>query len=60
LRLFNFKLVAEGKQLKEVGVMLNMMTRTVAFHKYRMMETLGVKTGAELVRYAVRNLLVAA
>jgi DNA-binding CsgD family transcriptional regulator len=37
-----------------------MTTRTVAFHKYRMMEVLGAKTNAELVRYAVRNHIVAA
>jgi DNA-binding CsgD family transcriptional regulator len=46
--------------MKEVGDTLNMATRTVAFHKYRIMETLGAKSNAELVRYAVRNHLVAA
>ena len=54
------QLLAEGKVMKEVGGLLNMSTRTVAFHKYRIMEALGVKSNAELVRYAVRNHLVAA
>lgn len=54
------QLLAEGKVMKEVGNILNMATSTVAFHKYRMMETLGVKSSAELVRYAVRNHIVAA
>jgi len=54
------QLLAEGKVMKEVGDILNMATSTVAFHKYRMMETLGVKSSAELVRYAVRNHIVAA
>lgn len=54
------QLLAEGKMMKEVGTILNMATSTVAFHKYRMMETLGVKSSAELVRYAVRNHIVAA
>jgi len=39
--------------MKEVGNILNMSTRTVAFHKYRMMEVLGAKTTADLVRYAI-------
>ena len=54
------QLLAEGKAMKEIGGILNMSTRTVAFHKYRIMETLCVKSNAELVRYAVRNHLVAA
>jgi DNA-binding CsgD family transcriptional regulator len=37
-----------------------MSTRTVAYHKYRMMEVLGAKNTAELVRYAVRTHIVAA
>ena len=54
------QLIAEGKLMKEVGATLNMTTRTVAFHKYRIMEALGIKSSAELVRYAVRNHIVAA
>ena len=54
------QLLAEGKVMKEVGGILNMTTRTVAFHKYRIMELLGAKSNADLVRYAVRNHLVAA
>jgi DNA-binding NarL/FixJ family response regulator len=54
------KLLAEGKTMKEVADVLNMATRTVAFHKYRMMETLCARSSAELVRYAVRHHIVAA
>jgi DNA-binding NarL/FixJ family response regulator len=53
------QLLAEGKVMKEVGGILNMSTRTVAYHKYRMMEMLGAKNNAELVKYAMRNHLVA-
>lgn len=53
------QLLAEGKVMKQVGCILNMSTRTVAFHKYRIMEALGAKSNAELVRYAVRSHLVA-
>ncbi len=54
------QLLAEGKVMKEVGDILHMTTRTVAYHKYRMMEVLGTKSNAELVKYAVRNHMVAA
>jgi DNA-binding NarL/FixJ family response regulator len=54
------QLLAEGKVMKEVSYILNMSTRTVAYHKYRMMEVLGAKSSAELVKYAVRNHVVAA
>jgi len=49
------QLVAEGKSMKEVAAILDISPRTVEFHKYRIMEVLGVKTTAELVQYAVRN-----
>jgi len=54
------QLLAEGKVMKEVGGILNMTARTVAYHKYRMMEVLGAKSNAELVKYAIRNHMVAA
>jgi len=54
------QLLAEGRAMKEVGAILNMTPRTVAYHKYRMMEVLGAKCSVELVKYAVRNHLVAA
>jgi DNA-binding NarL/FixJ family response regulator len=54
------QLLAEGKLMKEVGAILHMTARTVAYHKYRMMEVLGAKSTAELVKYAVRNHMVAA
>ena len=54
------QLLAEGRVMKEVGGILNMTTRTVAYHKYRIMEVLGAKSSAELVKYAVRSHIVAA
>lgn len=54
------QLIAEGKVMKEIGGILNMTTRTVAFHKYRIMETLGAKSSADLVRYALRSHVIAA
>jgi DNA-binding NarL/FixJ family response regulator len=48
------QLLAEGRSMKEVGNILNVAPRTVAFHKYRMMEQLHLKTSAELVQFAVK------
>ena len=52
------QLLAEGRSMKEVGTVLNLTARTVAFHKYRIMEQLRVRTTAELVRYAVKHHIV--
>lgn len=49
------QLLAEGKSMKEVGAVLNLATRTVAFHKYRLMQNLNLKNDAEVVQYAVRK-----
>jgi len=53
------QLLAEGKSMKEAAAILDLTPRTVAFHKYRMMEQLRVKTSAELVRFAVQRGVVA-
>jgi DNA-binding NarL/FixJ family response regulator len=53
------QLLAEGRSMKEVGAILDVTPRTVAFHKYRMMEQLRVKTSAELVQFAVKQGVVA-
>jgi DNA-binding NarL/FixJ family response regulator len=52
------QLLAEGRSMKEVAAILNLTPRTVAFHKYRMMEQLNVKSTAELVQYAVKHHIV--
>ena len=52
------QLLAEGRSMKEAASLLNLTPRTVAFHKYRMMEQLKVKSTAELVQYAVKHHIV--
>jgi len=52
------QLIAEGHSMKEVASLLDLTPRTVAFHKYRMMEQLKVKSTAELIQYAVRHHIV--
>ena len=52
------QLLAEGRSMKEVAFVLNVSPRTVAFHKYKIMENLGLKTNAELVQYAIKHHLI--
>ncbi len=52
------QLLAEGNSMKEVAAILNIAPRTVAFHKYRMMEMLGLKSNAELLRLAIKEQMV--
>jgi DNA-binding NarL/FixJ family response regulator len=49
------QLLAEGKTMKEAAQILSLTSRTVAFHKYRIMETLDIHNSAELVRFAVKS-----
>ena len=53
------QLLAEGKSMKEAGDVLSLKPRTVAFHKYRVMEEMGFKSTADLIQFAVRNNIVA-
>jgi DNA-binding NarL/FixJ family response regulator len=52
------QLLAEGHSMKQVAALLNVTPRTVAFHKYRMMEQLNIRTNAELIQFAVIHHLV--
>lgn len=52
------QLLAEGRSAKEIATALDISARTVEFHKYRMMESLGVKSNAELVHFAIKHGLV--
>src|SRR5262245_45046424 len=52
------QLLAEGHTMKEIARILKITPRTVAFHKYAMMEDLGIKSTAELVQYAIKARIV--
>lgn len=52
------RLFAEGRTAKEIGSELGISARTVETHKYELMRTLGVKTSAELVHFAIRHGIV--
>lgn len=48
------KLICQGLTMKEVAAELKISTRTAETHKYEIMQTLGVETTAELIRYSLR------
>jgi DNA-binding NarL/FixJ family response regulator len=52
------QLLAEGHSMKEAAEILNIAVRTIAFHKYRIMEDFGLKTNSDLVRFAMREHLI--
>jgi DNA-binding NarL/FixJ family response regulator len=52
------QLLAEGKSMKEAADVLKVATRTIAFHKYRIMEDLKLKTTADLIQFAMKNHIV--
>lgn len=52
------QLLAEGHPAKEIADKLSISSRTVEFHKYQMMETLGLRTNAELIHFAIKHGLV--
>ena len=52
------QLLAEGNSMKQAAAVLRVAPRTVAFHKYRIMQDLGLKTTADLVQFAVKNRIV--
>ena len=52
------QLLAEGKSAKEVAGVLKVSTRTAEFHKYNVMDKLGLRSTAELTQYAMKHGLV--
>lgn len=49
------QLLAQGLSAKEISTALGISARTVEFHKYEMMERLGIRTSAELILFAIKN-----
>jgi DNA-binding NarL/FixJ family response regulator len=52
------QLLAEGKTAKEIADVLGVSTRTVEFHKYEMMQSLGIQNSAELIHFAIKHGIV--
>ena len=49
------KLLAEGRTMKEIAYILMLTPRTIAFHKYKLMDRLCLHTNADLVQYAIQK-----
>ena len=49
------QLVAEGKGAKEIASIMGISVKTVEFHKSAIMDELGLRTTAELTRYALEH-----
>jgi DNA-binding NarL/FixJ family response regulator len=54
------QLLGEGRSMKEAAAELQVATRTVAFHKYRIMEEYGLRTNSDLVRFAIKQHVLSA
>jgi DNA-binding NarL/FixJ family response regulator len=52
------RLLAQGRSMKEIGAILHIAPRTVAFHKYRVMDVLHLATSADLVQFAIKHHIV--
>ncbi len=54
------QLLAEGRSMKEAGHVLGVTARTIAFHKYAIMENFGLRSNAGLIQLAIREHVVSA
>jgi DNA-binding NarL/FixJ family response regulator len=54
------QLLAEGRPMKEIGVILNVSEKTVMFHKYHIMRCHNLKSNADVVLLALKERLISA
>jgi DNA-binding NarL/FixJ family response regulator len=52
------QLLVEGQSAKQIACALAISARTVEFHKYQMMESLGLHNSAELILFGIKNDIV--
>ena len=52
------QLIAEGKSIKDIAVLLSLSVKTVEFHKTKLMETLQLQSNADLTKFALSHGLV--
>ena len=52
------RLLADGHSAKEIAKALDISSRTVEFHKYKLMDSLGLKNSAELIQFAIKQGIV--
>ena len=49
------QLVAEGRTIRGISLILKIASRTVVFHKSNIMGKLGQRTTADLLQYAIQS-----
>jgi DNA-binding NarL/FixJ family response regulator len=49
------RLLVRGLTAAQLGETIGVVQRTVEFHKYKMMEVLGARTSADLIRIAIQS-----
>ena len=49
------QLLVEGQSAKQIAATLSISARTVEFHKYQMMESLGIHNSAELIHFGIKS-----
>lgn len=54
------KLLSEGRTMKQIAEALHVTARTIAFHKYRIMEEFGLKTNSDIIKFAIREKVIPA
>jgi DNA-binding NarL/FixJ family response regulator len=54
------QLLAEGRTMQEAADILRLSMSTIAFHKYKIMRTFGLRSNLELLRLAIRENLTSA
>ena len=52
------QLVAEGRTIRGISVILKVASRTVVFHKSNIMDKLGLRTTADLTQYAIKSRII--
>jgi DNA-binding NarL/FixJ family response regulator len=52
------RLLVDGLTAKQIALRLDISYRTVEFHKYRMVELLGLSSSAELIHFAIKHDIV--
>jgi two-component system invasion response regulator UvrY len=48
-------LIASGKAVREIAALLELSDKTISTYRARILEKMGMKTNAELTRYALQN-----
>jgi len=52
------QLIAEGKSIKEIAVILSLSVKTVEFHRAKLMENIHLQSNADLTKFALSHGLV--